>query len=291
MLTDDGRLAVGAVRADARAAALAADRPSVHRARSDGGCRPVAGPDPVLTKRFRHQIAVDARRPRGAGRCGLRLPRPERLRQDHDHPDAARPDRAHRRRDRAARRADAGAAPARALRRVGALVEGPAFHPYLSGRANLRPARRRRPAQRRRARPRARIDAALDRVGLLAAAAQALPRVLAGHAAAARHRQRAADAARPAGARRADQRPRPAGHPRGPAPDRRARRRRHDRAGLQPPARRGRADVQPRRRDVRGQARRPGPAGRAARRRPCQTVRVDTDRAEDAAPGADRRSG
>jgi ABC-2 type transport system ATP-binding protein len=55
------------------------------------------------------------------------------------------------------------------LPRVGSLVEGPAFHPYLSGRANLarldaadlvadpRTARRR-------------IDAALDRVGLLAAA-------------------------------------------------------------------------------------------------------------------------
>jgi ABC-type multidrug transport system ATPase subunit len=58
---------------------------------------------------------------------------------------------------------------AHALPRVGALVEGPAFHPYLSGRSNLvrldaadlwsdpRTAR-------------ARIDAALDRVGLLAAA-------------------------------------------------------------------------------------------------------------------------
>jgi len=56
-----------------------------------------------------------------------------------------------------------------ALPRVGALVEGPAFHPYLSGRSNLarldaadllvdsRTAR-------------ARIDGALDRVGLLAAA-------------------------------------------------------------------------------------------------------------------------
>ena len=58
---------------------------------------------------------------------------------------------------------------ARALPQVGSLVEGPAFHPYLSGRANLarldaadlwsdpRTARRR-------------IDGALDRVGLLAAA-------------------------------------------------------------------------------------------------------------------------
>ena len=58
---------------------------------------------------------------------------------------------------------------ARALRRVGALVEGPAFHPYLSGRANL--------ARLDAADPHsdagtagARIDAALDRVGLLPAA-------------------------------------------------------------------------------------------------------------------------
>ena len=57
----------------------------------------------------------------------------------------------------------------RALPRVGSLVEGPAFHPYLSGRANLR----RLDAADRYADPRTaaqRIDAALDRVGLLAAA-------------------------------------------------------------------------------------------------------------------------
>jgi ABC-type multidrug transport system ATPase subunit len=56
-----------------------------------------------------------------------------------------------------------------ALRRVGALVEGPAFHPYLSGRANLG----RLDAADRFADPATasqRIDAALDRVGLLAAA-------------------------------------------------------------------------------------------------------------------------
>ena len=55
------------------------------------------------------------------------------------------------------------------LPRVGALVEGPAFHPYLSGRANLA----RLDAADRTVEPRtaaARIDAALDRVGLLAAA-------------------------------------------------------------------------------------------------------------------------
>ena len=52
------------------------------------------------------------------------------------------------------------------LPRVGALVEGPAFHPYLSGRANLQ----RLDAADRFADERTskqRIDAALDRVGLL----------------------------------------------------------------------------------------------------------------------------
>ncbi len=56
-----------------------------------------------------------------------------------------------------------------ALTRVGALVEGPAFHPYLSGRANLaRLDAADRHADARTAR--GRIDAALDRVGLLSAA-------------------------------------------------------------------------------------------------------------------------
>jgi lantibiotic transport system ATP-binding protein len=55
------------------------------------------------------------------------------------------------------------------LPRVGALVEGPAFHPYLSGRDNLL----RLDAPDRTADPktaRQRVDTALDRVGLLAAA-------------------------------------------------------------------------------------------------------------------------
>jgi ABC-2 type transport system ATP-binding protein len=57
------------------------------------------------------------------------------------------------------------------LPRVGSLVEGPAFHPYLSGRANLA----RLDAADRCADPATatrRIDAALDRVGLLPAAAK-----------------------------------------------------------------------------------------------------------------------
>jgi len=55
------------------------------------------------------------------------------------------------------------------LRRVGALVEGPAFHPYLSGRANLHRLEAADPY----ADPRTsehRVDGALDRVGLLNAA-------------------------------------------------------------------------------------------------------------------------
>ncbi|HEX3223230.1 MAG TPA: ATP-binding cassette domain-containing protein [Nocardioides sp.] len=61
------------------------------------------------------------------------------------------------------------AAAARVLPAVGALVEGPAFHPYLSGRSNLL----RLDAADRTADPATatrRVDAALDRVGLLAAA-------------------------------------------------------------------------------------------------------------------------
>jgi ABC-type multidrug transport system ATPase subunit len=60
-------------------------------------------------------------------------------------------------------------AAARVLPRVGSLVEGPAFYTYLSGRGNLA----RIDAADRTADPRtarARIDAALDRVGLLSAA-------------------------------------------------------------------------------------------------------------------------
>lgn len=54
------------------------------------------------------------------------------------------------------------------LPRVGALVEGPAFHPYLSGRANLARLDAARTIDPRTSS--ARVDAALDRVGLLAAA-------------------------------------------------------------------------------------------------------------------------
>ncbi|HEY5979351.1 MAG TPA: ATP-binding cassette domain-containing protein [Microlunatus sp.] len=55
------------------------------------------------------------------------------------------------------------------LHRVGALVEGPAFHPYLSGRANLRRLEAADPYADARS-SHHRVDAALDRVGLLPAA-------------------------------------------------------------------------------------------------------------------------
>ncbi|AKU16216.1 ABC transporter ATP-binding protein [Luteipulveratus mongoliensis] len=55
------------------------------------------------------------------------------------------------------------------LPRVGALVEGPAFHPYLSGRANLRRLDDADASTDPRDRAH-RVDEALDRVGLLAAA-------------------------------------------------------------------------------------------------------------------------
>jgi ABC-2 type transport system ATP-binding protein len=64
---------------------------------------------------------------------------------------------------------DGGLPAASVLSRVGSLVEGPAFHPYLSGWANLaRVDAADRLASERTAR--ARIGAALDRVGLTAAA-------------------------------------------------------------------------------------------------------------------------
>jgi ABC-type multidrug transport system ATPase subunit len=125
-----------------------------------------------LTKRFRHQVAVDTvdlavpagsvygfLGPNGSGktttiRMLLGLIRPTAGEVDLlGSPMAG-----------AGRRIDVSV-----LRRVGALVEGPAFHPYLSGRANLHRLEAADPY----ADPRSsdlRVDTALDRVGLLNAA-------------------------------------------------------------------------------------------------------------------------
>ena len=81
------------------------------------------------------------------------------------------------------------------LPRVGALVEGPAFHPYLSGQAEPGTAGRRRQRTPTRAPPDS-GSTPRSTGWVWLAAAQALPRVLAGHAAAARDRRRAP--ARPA---------------------------------------------------------------------------------------------
>ena len=103
----------------------------------------------------------------------------------------------------------------RVLPRVGSLIEGPGFYPFLTGQDNLA----RCDAADRTADPRtaaARIGEALDRVGLLVGGPQAVPPLLTRHEAAARHRRQPADPAGADRAGRADQRARPAGHPRGP---------------------------------------------------------------------------
>jgi ABC-type multidrug transport system ATPase subunit len=125
-----------------------------------------------LTKRFRRQVAVDAvdldvpagsvygfLGPNGSGktttiRMLLGLVRPTAGEVDLLGAPVA---------------GDRGRSQTAVLRRVGSLVEGPAFHPYLSGRANLRRLESADPY----ADPRTsviRVDAALDRVGLLNAA-------------------------------------------------------------------------------------------------------------------------
>ncbi len=155
VLTDDGRLAVGAV---APERAVRGAQPVTDAAASTRG----------LTKRFRRQFAVDGidlevpygsvygfLGPNGSGKTttirmllGLISPTAGTISL------LGRP---------------MPGATNQVLPRVGALVEGPAFHPYLSGRANLA----RLDAADRSCDPRtsrSRIDAALDRVGLLAAA-------------------------------------------------------------------------------------------------------------------------
>ncbi|GIJ47727.1 ABC transporter ATP-binding protein [Virgisporangium aliadipatigenens] len=121
-----------------------------------------------LTKRFGHQVAVDSvelRVPRGAvygflGPNGSGKTTTIRMLLGLIMPTAGRHDLLGE-----PFQEKAGAI----LPRVGALCEGPAFHPYLSGRANLA----RLDAADRTADPRTvkrRIDAALERVGLTAAA-------------------------------------------------------------------------------------------------------------------------
>ena len=154
----------------------------------------------------------------------------------------------------------------RVLPRVGALVEGPAFHPYLSGRDNLR----RLDAADRTADPAhratARIAAALDRVGLPAAAGKRYRDYSLGM------RQRLGIAAallQPRELLILDE-PTNGLDPQGTREVRAlvsgAGRRRRDRHAVHPPAVRGGADLHPRRRDARRQAGGAGHPGRAAGR-------------------------
>ena len=93
-----------------------------------------AGPDQAVPRRPGRRRRS---RPGVPRRRGLRLPRAQRLGQDHHHPDAARPGRGRRPASSTLLGRPIRGGAARVLPRVGALVEGPAFHPYLSGRDNL----------------------------------------------------------------------------------------------------------------------------------------------------------
>ena len=98
----------------------------------------------ALTKRYGELRAVDAIDLEVARGRRLRVPRRQRLGQDHDGPDAARSGAAHLRRGRGAGPADARRRGVRCCRRIGALVEGPGAYPHLSGAVQPGAARRHR---------------------------------------------------------------------------------------------------------------------------------------------------
>ena len=154
------------------------------------------------------------------------------------------------------------------LPRVGALVEGPAFHPYLNGRDNLLrldAADRTVPGRA----SRARVDAALERVGLAAAAGKRYRKYSLGM------RQRlglAAALLRPRDLLVLDE-PTNGLDPQGTREVRHLLREASQRGGdglrVVAPAQRDRADLHRRRRDEPRQAGLPGLAARAARRGRC----------------------
>ena len=127
--------------------------------------------------------------------------------------------------------------PASFLPRVGALIEGPAMYPGLTGTENLRvlAAMGNRDASR--------IPHVLEQVGLEHRGRRPLPGVLDGHEAAARDRRRPPRRSRAADPRRADQRPRPRRHARDPRPHLRHRVERAHRARVVAPAQRDRAGL------------------------------------------------
>ena len=164
-------------------------------------------------------------------------------------------------------------ASARVLPYVGALIEGPAFHPYVSGEQNLR----RLDVSDASADPA--TSSAPHRAALVARRAhgrrrQEVPQLLARHEAAARSRRRVAAAAPVADPRRADQRPRSAGHSRGAQAGTRAGRGRYNRARVEPSAQRDRTGRDARGDDGRRPARHAGDLRGGARRR-------STDRQRD----------
>ncbi len=180
-------------------------------------------------------------RPRRARGGRLRLPRRERLRQDHDGAHAAGPGAGDLRRGRRARSADAAVrderAPAGRHAGRGAGVVRPPQR-ACQPRAVRRDGRRRRSSYASRAGHR-RARAGGPRGRGRPPGQGLLPR----HEAAPRARRRAAAEPQAARARRADERPGPAGHPRDARAAARPQRRGHHDLPLQPPARRGRADV------------------------------------------------
>ena len=107
-----------------------------------------------LTKHYDDLVAVDHLDLDVRAGRDLRAPRPERRRQDHDDPDAARPHGAHRGCGPGGR-ARPVARPARGEARVGYLPDSVGFYGDLTGRENLRyTARLNRLRARRRPRPR-----------------------------------------------------------------------------------------------------------------------------------------
>src|SRR5215469_4239632 len=220
---------------------LRRDKPRAQRLTAPGGSAHVRhqrqSPDQALRPGPRGGRSV-FRRPPGHGH---RLPRPERGREDHHPADPARPGRPDGRvgHDRRGRIPQAARPDAPGRRRAGQqhLPPRPQRHPAPEG--HRHGGRHPAPPGRRGAGP----GRAVQRRGPPGR------RLLAGHAPAAQPGRRPARRSRRAHPGRATERARPGGDPLDARPAAVARRRRQDRAGLQPPADRGGPD--------RGRGRRP----------------------------------
>ena len=193
-----------------------------------------------------HDVSFDVERGMVLGLLG-----PNGAGQDHRAAHAHGPDPA-RRPARSGRSASRSGAGAPVLARIGAFVEGPGFLPHLSGLENLRLywAATGRPTEE------AHLDDALEIAGLGGSVRRRVGHLQPGHAPAARDRPGHARAAGAAGARRADERARPAADPRDARGAAALRGGRAHRARVEPPARRGGADLLARRRHAPGHGRR-----------------------------------